>query len=218
MTIFDETLEGRNLPFSNTLTSGQDLIKKKNYSICSFTSEVCNDFNNPKNILCSDQVAEPLNRKTTMSTRSNFRRFQNLAYRTGLSSLAVLDDNILTTCFGFTFTSVSPFYETFTEKIGQMISSGLYEKWQGEHDLHYERSKIVKLRNEEVGPQVLTLDHLCICFQLWLIPLTLSFVVFLYEVLNIRVRQALKDACRKFIETLTAVNVIQAFVRMRVTK
>lgn len=103
---------------------------------------------------------------------------------------------------------MSPFYEEVNKKLDQLSSSGLLEYWY-QNFLNPRRKRLMKA--EEVGPQVLTIEHLGICFLLWLIPLTCSLVVFLGELLVFswpKIRE-------KFKGTLTAWFVVRAFMRVR---
>lgn len=105
-------------------------------------------------------------------------------YRSGFSSIHLLDFNVNTVYKGLTFPNFSPIYETFNERIGNFIANGLISYW---HEMLID-PKGIKITEDKIGPQVLTLDHLEICFQACLIPAVLSLIAFLYEITTFKLK------------------------------
>lgn len=71
----------------------------------------------------------------------------------------------------------SPYIDTINKKAMQMFEAGLFVLW-------FRKSKNLrdfKEQIDEVGPQVLTMDHLGVGFIICLIPLAISTVVFVIE-------------------------------------
>lgn len=124
---------------------------------------------------CLDIVSEPDNKATTWFPRTKARAYP---YKSGTSSSIYLKENLATTSEGLLFQNYCPFYEAFNEVIGRMLSSGLIRYW-------YE-NQYKKIDNflVEIGPQILTLDHLGVGFIACLIPLMLSILVFFIEILS----------------------------------
>lgn len=77
---------------------------------------------------------------------------------------------------GLAIRAFSPLYETFNEKLDQMLSSGLVQKFLKEI---MSRRKDIE---DDIGPQVLTLEDLGVAFQVCCIPLILSVIAFFGEI------------------------------------
>lgn len=99
-------------------------------------------------------------------------------YRNGFSSLVLVNENIMTNFKSVNFLPFNPFFEEFNGKVGSMISSGLIDHWY-KNNLRLKRELQVE---GEIGPEVLTMEHLEIGFIAFLIPLGLSFFVFICEI------------------------------------
>lgn len=70
----------------------------------------------------------------------------------------------------------------------------------------------------DIGPQVLTMDHLSIAFKVWLAPVMLSIVVFIIELSIPLCRQAvkkLKQILMELKENLIRLSVVRAYLRIR---
>lgn len=103
----------------------------------------------------------------------------NRSYRHGFTSLRMMNESIRIIQMGLAFNEYSPFYETFNKKIDEMISNGLATRWI---------SAWINLENfisssDPIGPQILTLDDLGIAFQVCCIPLVLSVIAFVGELI-----------------------------------
>lgn len=126
--------------------------------------------------LCFDIAVEPDNRGVAQTTDTIFKYYVYLLkYRSGISSLSILDETALTNHHVFGFKPFSPLFQAFNKTIGRLIDVGYFTKF---FEWIYRSSK-----NEDIGPQVLTMDHLGLCFIACLIPLGIAFVIFLIEVI-----------------------------------
>lgn len=108
----------------------------------------------------------------------------NQWYRDGFSSLILLDEVVYTIPISVTFPYFSPIFEISNEKLHQLIASGLTSYW-------YDKiinPKGLKIKPEDVGPQVLTMEHVTIGFIVCMWPLALSILVFIFEVLFFKLK------------------------------
>lgn len=124
---------------------------------------------------CYQIIAEPTNRATMIGLPTALLYIENRIYRSGHSSLSILDEKLRNLYIGFSFKHFSPFYEILNEIVGHLSSSGLIHRW---NDLN---PKSRKKEFEDIGPQVLTMEHIAIGFQTCLIPFLLSIIVFVIE-------------------------------------
>jgi len=125
---------------------------------------------------CWEAVAEPANTGAFHIIRF-FINMINNQYTRGVTSIRLLKENLATTHQGLSFPPFSPYFETFNDAIGRLVSSGLVKYWH-ENDIKSNRNDFP----EDIGPQVLTLEQLEICFYACLIPLILCFGVFFIEI------------------------------------
>lgn len=100
-------------------------------------------------------------------------------YRSGISSLVYMKD-IRNSPRVFWIKPFSPFYETFKEKIELLISNGVVFHWWDK----FLNPKGFKRIEDDIGPQVLTYEHLEIGFMVCLVPLSLSVVAFVFEAIK----------------------------------
>lgn len=120
-------------------------------------------------------IAEPGNRAAMLTFEKTNMYLEKLRFRSGTSSLVMLEENYKMVYAGLDFKAFSPFLDAYNEILGWMEAFGFIELWR--RDLVY--NSVIK--TEEVGPQVLTMDHLQVGFLACLIPLTLSVAVFIAE-------------------------------------
>lgn len=157
---------------------------------------------------CLDRVAEPANKRAMFSLEMTLFLAQK-RYRTGTSSVSLLFSSYRQTgCHHMMFLDLSPFYRIVNKKLDQLSAGGLIEYWY-QNFLNFRSMRSMKA--SEIGPQVLTIEHLGICFLLWLVPLNCSIVVFLSELFVFlwpHVRAKLEG-------TLTAWFVVRSFMRAR---
>lgn len=127
-------------------------------------------------------------------------------YRSGKTSVAIADVTLAPIFISFAMTPFNPYSEIFFEIIQRLIEAGICP------DRLAGRTSNVKLRNtlydEEVPPLVLSMDDLGVGFEVCLIPLTLSFVAFIFEVLCPIIKQ-------NILEYAVAIYSVVAFTRMR---
>lgn len=123
--------------------------------------------------------------------------------QTGVSSISLLNENYGTIYLGEAFMPYSPFFENFDAKIHQMIAGGLFNLWH-----NYEmNSRDCNRKTEDIGPQVLTMDHLHMGFKISLFPLVLSGFVFLVEAGIL--------LCKNLIDNLIVWNVVVAYIKVK---
>lgn len=94
-----------------------------------------------------------------------------------------------------------------------MISQGIIDYWYAQQKDLTGRAKVF-----DIGPQVLTMDHLSIAFKVWLAPVLLSIVVFIIEVSIPLCRQAirlLKQNLKEFQLNLIRLSVVRAYLAIR---
>lgn len=89
----------------------------------------------------------------------------------------MLDETFITIPASLMLPLYSPLVEIFNEKIHQMHSGGLIYYLEK----NYTNPKGLKNQPEEIGPQVLTMEHLEIGFLVCLCPMALSVLVFAGE-------------------------------------
>lgn len=109
----------------------------------------------------------------------------NSRYRSGSSSLLVLQEKFYSSVgSGLAFPLFSPFYETFNEKISRMIEGGLINLWI--QNAFKQRGVNKKLN--DIGPEILTMEHLDVAFKIILIALAISVIGFLSEIIFKRLK------------------------------
>lgn len=123
-----------------------------------------------------DTIAEPENRATTIGTPLILDLITN-QYRNGITSLSMVKESIGMLCFGFAFQPFSPFYDTLNRKVMHLIESGITDYWIIKHNFGRSLFKI-----EEIGPQVLTMEHLEVGFIVSIAPLFISLLSFFLEI------------------------------------
>lgn len=122
-------------------------------------------------------IAEPEMKGTVIASRQILSLI-NHEFRSGFSTLISLKERFSSKFVGLAFPSFSPFYESFNELIRRMIQAGLMEYWN--EGIINPRGLIKKV--DEIGPQVLTLDHLDIAFKIIVIAIVVSVACFLTEI------------------------------------
>lgn len=140
---------------------------------------MCNDSHE-----CFEIAAEPANRAVTQKTENSFKTHVNNRHRSGASSLSPLNEIVMSHSCGFGFKPFSPFFETFNEKIGQLFANGFVGT------LHENLTPDKRKNFDDIGPQVLTMDHLGVAFVACLLPLGLSILVFFIEITHNRFKSA----------------------------
>lgn len=81
-------------------------------------------------------------------------------------------------CVGFR--PFNPYFEILNEKISELISAGIVQHTYR----NLTRMDIMRNVDDDIGPQVLTMEHLEIGFLICLVPLICAALAFLIEVLT----------------------------------
>ena len=140
--------------------------------------------NKPKTFY-QDIASESSNRAATDDYRFELRYIEKSYYRSGITSLSPLDEDYLTYHSGVVFKAFSPYFETFNDVKMWFESNGIMEKWRQD-------SKFVSKKSDELGPQILSMDHLTIGFLACLVPVAVSITAFIAELVRWKVGIAIK--------------------------
>lgn len=134
----------------------------------------CAQFNkeHEKVLYLLDVAAEPAN-KFAIALPVAVLTALTQNYRSGETSLKVLDETIKAHYHSFIYQLHSPFVHIFDEKLIQMHEAGIIK--------HLMPLSKRKTTIEELEPQVLTMDHLEIGFLSCLVPMILSGIAFIAE-------------------------------------
>ena len=124
-------------------------------------------------------VAEPSNRATTEHA-AGFIDYLESLYKSGASSLTVLEDDYKLIFKGIVFLNYSPFLETYNEMLGWMEDFGFMAYWR---DIFMKYNPLII---DDIGPQVLTMDHLTIGFLACCVPLIFCIAAFIGELICAR--------------------------------
>lgn len=100
-------------------------------------------------------------------------------YQSGVSSLFLLQEDVKVNHGCLIFKPFSPFVETMDKKVMQLFESGLTSYWWNS----FINPRGLKPMGDEIGPEVLTLEHLEIGFEACFVPLVVSIVVFVFEIM-----------------------------------
>lgn len=103
-------------------------------------------------------------------------------YRSGISSLLVLDDTIDILYLTVLFKPFDPFYDSYNEMMGRLANGGFLNYL----DDSFENSTGLKRMLDKTGPQVLTIEHLMIGFQFFMAALAVSLIGFIVEITFVR--------------------------------
>lgn len=156
------------------------------------------------NLINLHRVAEPANRVVMVGTLTDMEFFHNRIFRNGFWSIKILKEVLRPRFIAITVQDFSPFYEILNREALRMIAGGILQlSWRYTAN----PTGMKKVEEEEIGPQVLTMDHLEIGFVICSIPLAIGASVFFVEFLIPRV----KVLCHKLI----AFVVVRAYVRCR---
>ena len=126
-----------------------------------------------------DVVSERKNGAAAQASDKTIRMIEHIIYRSGETSLVILEENYKWLPLGMLFNPFSPFLEVFNEILGLLESNGIMELYR-RNFFYYDPLKKV----EDIGPQVLTMDHLKLGFLACLIPLVMSVIVFIAELVR----------------------------------
>lgn len=125
-------------------------------------------------------AAEPQNRATIATARKAIFLMEAKLFRSGRSSLRALDEPIRNFHICLMIGIYSPFYEILNEIVFNLMSGGILDYHQ--KNFNNPKGKKAELSIDEIGPQVLTMDHLEIGFLIHVALLLAAFIVFLSEI------------------------------------
>lgn len=125
-------------------------------------------------ILKFEWAAETSNKMGAVAPELIFYYHVNGKYRSGVSSLHFLDEIDHVVHSGLVFPSFSPFFDEFNDQIGRLVSGGFFNFWQP--------FKIKKGKAEDIGPQVLTMDHMEVALIASMLPFTFAIIAFIAEI------------------------------------
>ena len=77
-----------------------------------------------------DVVSERTNRAAAQATENTIRQIQSIFYRSGETSLVILEENYKWWPVGMLFNAFSPFLEVFNEMLGLLESNGIMELYR----------------------------------------------------------------------------------------
>lgn len=113
-------------------------------------------------------------------------------------SLRMLREPFMTQNVGLAFSSLNFLTEPLKDKIMQLRPSGLLTYWV---DNYLKQNRA----NQESEPEVLTMEHLTIGFQVCCMPLSLAFIAFIIEwlrfIVNIKYKRLRVSSVMKSILT-----------------
>ena len=121
-----------------------------------------------------DIISEPSNRAATSVESFMIELVQHNVYCKGTTSLQFLDEPYKMLYSGIDFIESSPFLKAFDEMLIKMEANGMMDYWRQHRS--FSTTKI-----EEIGPQVLTMDHLKFGFLACCIPMALAVIAFIGE-------------------------------------
>jgi uncharacterized protein YqgQ len=121
----------------------------------------------------SNKIARLVLRKEALNDLSILNR--------DTSSLHFLGETIATFHFSLYFKKRSPYNKVVNKKIGQLLQAGIIQKSENER---FEASKRAAKHKDEENAEILTMDHLGLCFIAIMICLGLSCIVFAIECLT----------------------------------
>lgn len=98
-------------------------------------------------------------------------------YRGGVSSLNILDEIKKVVQVGLVSAPFSPFFDECNDLIGRMVSGGFFNLWKSRRVNNGWNRKA-----EDIGPQVLTMEHMEVAFLASLLPFTFAIIAFIAEI------------------------------------
>lgn len=173
----------------SSIQSIYEIISSGSFShLLSHTNENGWDFKLNFNSL--EKASEPSNKVIAVARLQDTQ--SELNFRSGQSSLHQLHETLLTFFQGLIFMNFSPFFEEFNAQIGQMRDTGYFNfhEWSFNY-----RKSVIKRAAENIGPQVLTMDHLGVAFIACMIPLSMAVVAFMVEISIQTYRTKIPEIC-----------------------
>lgn len=109
---------------------------------------------------------------------TSFHNNHRIGYRSGFSSLLILEETFETCFMANNIEPFNPFYEYFNRIMGELADGGLLMYWN-ELDVN---PRGLKMKLEAIGPEVLTMEHLLIGFQICFAVLGFGILAFGAEI------------------------------------
>lgn len=132
-------------------------------------------------------VAEPINKAVAQLPEGTFTYIMRRKQRSDAPSLFVLKEIVVNYPLGFAFKYFSPFFETFNDMIGRMLSHGFFK------EMNEQMVPSRRKQRYDIGPQILKMEHLDIAFIACLIPLGFAVAGFLLEIIVQASKKSLKS-------------------------
>lgn len=146
-----------------------------------------------------DIVAEPANKRTIKVTMEYLVITENKKFRSERSSVTTLEEFRSDVPITFAMSNFHPMLEEFSDKILRQTERG-----DG-----YLKNPRCNRNSEEIPALVLSMDDLCIGFLACLLPLMLSFAIFLLELFVFKIQTLVDD----FIFGFFAFYLIRIFIK-----
>lgn len=144
-------------------------------------------------------VAEPANKLVRFGYSSDLSMIHNnhyKYYRSGFSSIKILEGSSTLSSNSISFRAFNPFFEHFNKVSGDLATGGILIHWES----MMLNPRGLKMKVEEIGPQVLTMEHLMFGFHIYLVALAISTAMFLVEVaLNCVKKYSMKEKNKKMV-------------------
>lgn len=118
-------------------------------------------------------TSEPSNRAALFTSPTVIEEIQHYLH-SGTTSLGLLDEPYKLVYSGVVFKKSSPLVRVFNEMVSKMESNGMMELWR-------RLQSFSTTKTEDIGPQVLTMDHLKNGFLACCIPMVLAVIAFIGE-------------------------------------
>lgn len=134
-------------------------------------------------------VSKPENKLCVFDNKHIYDIIHQKKYRSGISSLHILERPTSLTFYGIPLKPYSPFNHLLNDIVLRLAAAGIFEN---DYKNFYYSNGHKRTLQEDIGPQVLTMEHVEIGFLVCLIPCFLSIVAFVLECLIPRVRKGLK--------------------------
>lgn len=156
-----------------------------------------------------DIISRTENHAFGVGTVDNLHFLPSLFYAEGIGTHSILaSEPHRLGQKAYCFFGQRPYFDIFSKFINLHVQYGIIDKWGRDHNAdlknHAAGRTTYKQKLEDLGPQVLTMDHMEVAFMFSLFPLIFSFVAFLWELLvfwiqkRIEIRKQEKEYEKKF--------------------
>lgn len=125
---------------------------------------------------CLNIVAEYSNKKFSNVFDADIAKIFRTEYRSGEPSLRFLEKPTHSFYWVHTFPEFSPLIEDFNDMLGRIVAIGITGNWNF-------FAPFSKKPGDDIGPQVLTMDHLTVGFIACFCPLGVAILTFIMEII-----------------------------------